>query len=249
MFERTASLPVYRIFGKKFLIDLSRKLAEADFQSPVIQIPLGSETEGKEDISFSIEEFFRKNINYGSIILTAKSNSNEEEIKILFVNRQADLHFLDSIFPSSKGKSTTLYVESNNPVRCESLFNHFYRYISKSGINISALSVLLPFIILITLYIDITLLLHHSSGLIFLLLGSIKFLDNEVLLLIEILFIFLLISIFFIEFKRPIWGLYINRKPFLQYKNLYRNLRKALLWLASIFLGALLSYYINIWIR
>lgn len=133
IFNKTKNFNNRLVFDASSLCEIARFLREAGFSDIKIRIP----EKGYENISgrvFTLNNFIALEYNFDAQILNAKSNN--EMIKILFVNRlNAISTFNDSIFPSGHSMMSSIYVESDDPVRLIGLLDFAESSLSKNSVR------------------------------------------------------------------------------------------------------------------
>lgn len=128
MFKRRKTLSGRTKFDKNFIISLKEMLVDAKLNKITIKIPHNYLKENEKN-ELDIDDFINLDRNFPAIILLAKNEKKEVEVKILFVNISSPSYFYDHTFPSGHSEPSEIYVSSKDPVQTWGLFEFFYNYI------------------------------------------------------------------------------------------------------------------------
>jgi hypothetical protein len=203
MFTARKRLKGNRLYSREFLVSFSEDLKRAGFTEIYIKLP--HNIVGTENNKISLDDFLNKERNFPSLIFESINPTNNEEIKILFVNISAKAFFVDDIFPSGHSEPQEIFVRSNDPARVYSLINFFKSYIENESIKS-------PTIFISIIYI-ISLIFIISQ--IFSLFAQFKFILNYKYQLPVWLDVSLLLVSLFVMYKMILIpkGLYITKRP------------------------------------
>lgn len=138
VFDKTKTFNGRLVFDASSLNEIGKFIRGAGFSEIKIKIP----EKGYKNISgreFTLEDFVALEYNFDAQILTAKSK--DEVIKILFVNRSNAVSiFNDSVLPSGHSIASSIYVESNDPVRLIGLLDFVGSLLEKNSTRSLALA-------------------------------------------------------------------------------------------------------------
>lgn len=133
MFSRRGTLDGKRKYSREFFQSLVNDLTGAGFDDIKVVLPHNIAT--IEESEISVEELLRRERNYPSLILRVKSSSNNETLKILFVNRNSRAVFVDDTFPNGESEPPQLYFQSPDPGRTFAVFEFFKEYLKKPSLT------------------------------------------------------------------------------------------------------------------
>lgn len=133
MFSKRKAFSQHYKFDRKFLEKLVSDFKQAGFSAITVKLPHNLIQDSKDEIT--IDEFLNRERNYPSIILVGRNESQQETIKILFVNVSTKAFFKDDTFPSGHSESPELYIQSPDPARVYALFGFFYDYLKSNSLT------------------------------------------------------------------------------------------------------------------